>query len=46
MGETGHFLSILNRALFVIQAIRRQLADFSTRFRADSAFCVPEVIAY
>ena len=55
VGETGHFLSILNRpgnvhdsnrALAVIQAIRRQLADFSIRFRADSAFCVPEVINY
>lgn len=55
VGETGHFLSILNRpgnvhdsnrALFVIQAIRRQLSDFSIRFRADSAFCVPEVINY
>jgi len=55
VGETGHFLSILNRpgnvhdsnrALVVIQAIRRQLADFSVRFRADSAFCVPDVINY
>jgi hypothetical protein len=55
VGETGHFLSILNRpgnvhdsnrALVVIQAIRRQLTDFSIRFRADSAFCVPEVINY
>jgi hypothetical protein len=55
VGETGHFLSILNRpgnvhdsnrALVVIQAIRRQLADFSIRFRADSAFCVPDVINY
>jgi hypothetical protein len=55
VGETGHFLSVLNRpgnvhdsnrALAVIQAIRRQLADFSIRFRADSAFCVPEVINY
>jgi hypothetical protein len=55
VGETGHFLSVLNRpgnvhdsnrALAVSQAIRRQLADFSIRFRADSAFCVPEVINY
>jgi hypothetical protein len=55
MGETGDFLSILNRpgnvhdsnrALVVIQAIRRQLAAFSIRFRADSAFCVLEVITY
>ena len=55
VGETGHFLSILNRpgnvhdsnrAVVVIQAIRRQLADFSIRFRADSAFCVPDVINY
>jgi hypothetical protein len=55
IGETGHFLSILNRpgnvhdsnrALFVIQAIQRQLSGFSIRFRADSAFCVPEVINY
>jgi hypothetical protein len=55
VGETGHFLSILNRpgnvhdsnrALVVIQIIRRQLADFTLRFRADSAFCVPEVINY
>ena len=55
VGETGHFLSILNRpgnvhdsnrALVVIQAIRRQLAEFSVRFRADSAFCVPDVMNY
>ena len=55
VGETGHFLTILNRpgnvhdsnrALFVIQTIRRQLSGFSMRFRADSAFCVPEVINY
>jgi hypothetical protein len=55
VGETGHFLSILNRpgnvhdsnrAMFVIQAIRRQLSRFSIRFRADSSFCVPEVINY
>lgn len=55
VGETGHFLAILNRpgnvhdskrALFVIQAIRRQLSDFTVRFRADSAFCVPDVINY
>ena len=53
VGETGHFLSILNRpgnvhdssrALVVIQTIRRQLLGFGIRFRADSAFCVPEVI--
>ena len=30
----------------VIQAIRRQLSDFALRFRADSAFCVPDVINY
>jgi hypothetical protein len=55
VGETGHFLSILNRpgnvhdsnrAMFVIQTIRRQLSGFCIRFRADSAFCVPEVINY
>ncbi len=55
VGETGHFLSILNRpgnvhdsnrALSVIKASRHQLSDFSIRFRADSAFCVPEVINY
>jgi transposase len=55
VGETGHFLTILsrpgnvhdsNRALFVIQTIRRQLSSFSVRFWADSAFCVPEVINY
>lgn len=55
IGETGHFLTILNRpgnihdsnrSLAVIQTIRRQLAGFSVRFRADSAFCVPQVINY
>jgi Transposase DDE domain group 1 len=55
VGETGHFQSVLNRprnvhdsnrAVVVIQAIRRQLVDFSVRFRADSAFCVPDVIKY
>ncbi len=55
VGETGHFLSILNRpgnvhdsnrALVVIQTIRRQLSAFGIRFRADSAFCDPKVINY
>lgn len=55
IGETGHFLSIINRpgnvhdsnrALAAIKTIRRQLQGFSIRFRADSAFCVPDVINY
>lgn len=55
IAETGHFISIINRpgnihdsnrALWLIQMIRRQMAQFSMRFRADSAFCVPEVINY
>jgi hypothetical protein len=55
VAETGHFLSIVNRpgnvhdsnrALNVIQALRRQLSDFILRFRADSAFCSPDVINY
>ena len=55
IGETGHFLTIVNRpgnvhdssrALTVIKAIRTYLTDFTVRFRADSAFCVPEVITY
>lgn len=55
IAETGHFISIINRpgnihdsnrALWVIQMIRRQMAQFSIRFRADSAFCVPKVINY
>lgn len=55
VGKKGHFLSILNRpgnvhdsnrSLFVIQTIQKQFSDFSIRFRADSAFCVPEVINY
>lgn len=55
VGETGHFLSIINRpgnvhdssrALAVIQTIRRQLSGFCIRFRADSAFCDPKVIHY
>ncbi len=53
VGETGHFLSIVNRpgnvhdsnrALFVIKTILSRLSEFSIRFRADSAFCVPAVI--
>lgn len=53
IGETGHFLTIINRpgnvhdsnrASVVIQTIRKQLPQFSVRLRADSAFCVPEVI--
>lgn len=53
IGETGHFLTIVNRpgnvhdsnrALTVIKAIRKHLTDFTIRFRADSVFCVPEVI--
>lgn len=53
IAETGHFLSILNRpgnihdsyrALYVIRMIQRQMKQFTMRFRADSAFCVPQVI--
>jgi len=55
VAETGHFLTIWNRpgnvhdskrALELIQRIRKQLSMFSIRFRADSAFCVPQVINY
>jgi hypothetical protein len=55
IAETGHFLTIINRpgnvhdsnrALAVIQTIRRQLTGFGVRFRADSAFCAPQVINY
>jgi hypothetical protein len=55
IAETGHFLTIVNRpgnvhdsnrALVVIQTIRRQLCNFIIRLRADSAFCVPNVINY
>ncbi len=55
IAETGHFLSILNRpgnihdsyrALYVIKMIQRQMKQFTMRFRADSAFCVPQVINY
>ena len=55
IGETGHFLAIVNRpgnvhdsnrALTVIKAIRKHLTNFTIRFRADSAFCVPDVINY
>ena len=55
IAETGHFLTIVNRpgnvhdsnrALAVIQTIRRQLTGFGVRFRADSAFCAPQVINY
>jgi len=55
IAETGHFLSIVNRpgnshdssrALAVIRTIRRQLSDYVIRFRADSAFCSPDVMNY
>lgn len=55
IAETGHFLSIVNRpgnvhdssrALSVIQNVRKHLSDFVIRFRADSAFCSPNVINY
>jgi len=55
IAETGHFLSISNRpvnvhdssrALFVIRTIKSQPSDFIIRFRADSAFCTPDVIGY
>lgn len=55
IAETGHFLSIMNRpgnihdsyrALYLIKMIRKQMGQFSIRFRADSAFCVPQVINY
>lgn len=35
-----------NRALSLIKSLRRQMADFQLQFRADSAFCVPDVINY
>lgn len=53
IGETGHFLTILNRpgnvhdsnrALHVIQMIRRQIPQFDLRFRGDSAFCDPQIL--
>jgi len=55
VAETGHFVCIINRpgnvhdsnrALFMIQMLRRKLAKYSLRFRADSAFCGPKVINY
>ena len=55
IAETGHFLYIINRpgnvhdsnrALWLIKMIRKQLLQFSVRFRADSAFCAPKVINY
>ena len=55
VAETGHFLSIVNhpgnvhdsnRALTVIQTLRQHLSAFIIRFRADSAFCSPDVINY
>jgi hypothetical protein len=55
IAETGHFLTIWNRpgnvhdssrALDLIKSIQRRLPMFSIRFRADSAFCVPQVINY
>jgi len=55
IAETGHFVSIINRpgnihdsyrALHLIKMIRKQMGQFSIRFRADSAFCVPQVINY
>lgn len=55
VAETGHFVCIINRpgdvhdsnrALFMIRTLRRQLAKYSLRFRADSAFCGPKVINY
>jgi hypothetical protein len=55
IAETGHFLSIINRpgnvhdsnrALAVVRTILKQLSDFAIRFRADSAFCSPDVINY
>ena len=51
VAETGHFISVVNRpgnvhdsnrALQVIQTIPKQMANFTLRFRADSAFCVPQ----
>jgi len=53
IGETGHFLTVINRpgnvhdsnrALYTIQMIRRQLSQFTLRFRGDSAFCNPKVL--
>jgi hypothetical protein len=53
VAETGHFVCIINRpgnvhdsnrALFMIQMLRRKLSKYSLRFRADSAFCGPKVI--
>ena len=55
VAETGHFLTVWNRpgnvhdsnrALELIKAIQRRLPEFTIRFRADSAFCVPGVVNY
>ena len=53
VAETGHFLAVWNRrgnvhdsnrAFELIKAIRKRLPEFTIRFRADSAFCVPAVL--
>ncbi|MBW1768991.1 MAG: transposase [Deltaproteobacteria bacterium] len=55
IADTGHFVSIIYRpgnihdsyrALHLIKMIQKQIRQFSIRFRADSAFCVPQVINY
>jgi len=55
IAETGHFLSIVNRpgnvhdsnrAVAVIQSVRKQLSEFVIRFRGDSGFCTPKLINY
>ena len=55
IAETGHFISIINRSgnhhdsnrtLTIIQKILRKTAGYRVRFRADSAFCSPEILDY
>ena len=55
IGETGHFLTILNRpgnvhdskrAIHMLQLVRKALRGFVVRFRLDSAFCGAEIVDF
>jgi len=55
VAETGHFISIINRAgnnhdsnraLSIIKSIMAKTVGCIIRFRADSAFCTPEILDF
>ena len=55
IAETGHFISVINRAgnnhdsnraTSIIKTVLQKMNGYIVRFRADSAFCAPEILDF